>query len=46
MACSRMANYDEDMTEVQRRQLRTGTVRTAVFVAAFVAFLALASVIS
>lgn len=46
MARSHLANYHEYMTEVQRRQLRIGTVRTAVFVAALVAFLALASVIS
>ena len=46
MAFRRPANYDEGMTEVQRRQLRTGAVRTVVFVAAFVAFLAIASVIS
>ncbi len=46
MACARMSNYPGDMTEVQRHQLRTGTVRTVAFVAALVAFLAVAALIS
>lgn len=39
-------NYTDQMTELERRQLRSGSLRTLVFVVAFVAFLALASVLS
>ncbi len=43
MAPDRAANYHRDMTEFERHLLRVGIVRTAIFVSAFVGFLALAA---